>query len=566
MKKRQTLIVEFIADKTIFDSGDQKFVYVQAVEKLGPERIAKLNFVKGKSGKARAFPPVSQDKSVYLENGLQENDIAPVGNTGWYVNTKFSIGDKERNLKRFAAGLGVEIKVRTGPFREETKAVGTEKSMSLNTILYGPPGTGKTYNTVIYTVAIIEGKSYATVKKEAKADYQKVLKRFQAFRAAGRVEFVTFHQSYGYEDFIEGIRPDVEGDELRYDHVDGAFKRFCLRASDTVWGRRFDDAYGRFLEKIEDQPFELETSTGAKFRVQVNSKGNLTIFTGSEFKKNGALTRENLRRAVEAQTGFRYLKSYYRAVKDLLEKEYGLKKSEEAQAKSVNGLGKEPYVFIIDEINRGNVSRVFGELITLIEKSKRIGAIEEMRIALPYSQDGETFGVPGNLYILGTMNTADRSLAALDTALRRRFDFIEMMPDAEVVGAESKIPGVDIKRLFVALNSRIEYLIDREHQIGHASFLGLHSLSDLENCFRRNVVPLLQEYFFDDYAKIRLVLGDATYKRDKRECQFFRERKFDDNLFGGRPEGLEDEGVTYELQEAAFSDPNAYVGIYAPVK
>jgi len=161
------------------------------------------------------------------------------------------------------------------------------------------------------------------------------------------------------------------------------------------------------------------------------------------------------------------------------------------------------YILIIDEINRGNVSQIFGELITLIEEDKRLGGDEELSVRLPYSK--EEFRVPDNLYIIGTMNTSDRSVEALDTALRRRFSFIEMMTEPELLN--SNMQGIDLQQLLKTINERIEKLLDREHQIGHSYFLNIKDLEDLKQVFKDKIIPLLQEYFFGDYGKIGLVLG-----------------------------------------------------------
>lgn len=171
------------------------------------------------------------------------------------------------------------------------------------------------------------------------------------------------------------------------------------------------------------------------------------------------------------------------------------------------------YVMIIDEINRGNVANIFGELISLIEDDKRLGASEELCAELPYSHD--IFSVPKNVYIIGTMNTADRSVEALDSALRRRFTFKEMMPKAELVPEEN-----NVRSIFEIINQRIEVLKDREHQIGHSYFMGVENEDDLNDVFYDKIIPLLQEYFYGDYEKIQLVLGEGFVKKESESVKF----------------------------------------------
>lgn len=338
-----------------------------------------------------------------------------------------------------------------------------------NMILYGPPGTGKTYNTVKYAVAICEGKPLSEYDQ---IDYVDILRKYENYKAEGRIAFTTFHQSYGYEEFIEGIKPVlISGDsenkskDIQYDVMPGLFKSFCKIAS---------------MKWDEDE-------------------------------------------------------------------------------------GEEPCVFIIDEINRGNISKIFGELITLIEETKRADAEEAMETTLPYS--GETFSVPNNVYILGTMNTADRSIALMDTALRRRFDFEEMMPDSKVLsGVTIKDNGetLDVARMLDVINERIEFLYDREHTIGHAFFTKLidnPSFDVLADIFRLKVLPLLQEYFYEDYAKIQLVLGDNE-KSDPKFKFILDEKVKAKSIFKGNPEDIVDlPEKKYVIQDEAFEYIQSYIEI-----
>ena len=262
---------------------------------------------------------------------------------------------------------------------------------------------------------------------------------FKAFRTKGQIEFVTFHQSYSYEEFVEGIKPSVKNGTVIYETKNGVFKNLCKKA--------------------------------------------------------------------------------------------------------LEGKDK-PYILIIDEINRGNISKILGELITLIEPSKRIGADEGLQLTLPYS--GESFGVPSNLYIIGTMNTADRSIALLDTALRRRFEFVEMMPDSECL-KDKKISDsgntIELDRLLKSMNNRIEFLLDREHTIGHSYFMGVESIEDLRKVFKNKIIPLLQEYFYDDYAKIIAVLNDNEMIEEKKADEEILNIALNKDL-------VDSEKVVYEITES----------------
>lgn len=355
-------------------------------------------------------------------------------------------------LERFLDGISKEIKQEVINTKEEENDQFILPSV--NTILYGPPGTGKTYNSVKYVVGTIDEK----YSQDGTNTYNNYVKKINELKAAGQIAFTTFHQSYAYEEFIEGIKPvlgDIsEKNELSYKISDGIFKEFCKRAA--------------------------------------SDKSN-------------------------------------------------------------------KYVFVIDEINRGNISKIFGELITLIEDSKRAGEDEAMSVTLPYSQ--EEFSVPENVYILGTMNTADRSIALMDTALRRRFEFIEMMPKEELL-TDIVIDGIEVKKMLETMNRRIEALYDREHTLGHAFFMPLKNekkatINQLASIFTNKIIPLLQEYFYEDYEKIMLVLGIDTPNRDTKK---FISVKSNRNLF----KNIQNIDLipTYQINEKAFQIPDNYMTIY----
>ncbi len=505
---------------------------------------------------------------------------------------------------------------------EEQEADNAMTDVRLNTILYGPPGTGKTYHTVIYAVAIIENRELASVEAEP---YSDVLARYNEYKAQGRIEFTTFHQSFGYEEFIEGIRPVVSGDDetsdagdVQYSVQPGIFKRFCERAERPAAVATNDYGIGEnpsiwkvSLDGTGDNPIRSECLKKGHIRIGWDEYGesitDTTDFSqyGGRVVLNSFINRMQIGDivlscysastidAIGVVTGdcewhdeyprLKRLRKVNWIVKDIKENILSLNGGTSMTLASVYRMGnvsltdvyqlidkhnptaavaqpaQKNYVFIIDEINRGNISKIFGELITLIEESKRVGKPEGMTARLPNSQ--KPFGVPDNVYIIGTMNTADRSIATIDTALRRRFLFREMLPNPQVL-ADVMVEDLSISTMLNRMNQRIAVLYDREHTIGHAYFMKLRdnpTVETLAEIFRNNIIPLLQEYFYEDYEKIRLVLGDSL-KNDPEE-QFITVCENDyAALFGSVDIGLDDSN-TYEINDKAFGNIESYRSI-----
>jgi len=268
----------------------------------------------------------------------------------------------------------------------------------------------------------------------------------------------------------------------------------------------------------------LKTPTEKEFAISLNSKDNLSLFTGPNKNKQGTLTKENIQKQINGEVKFDGWEGYFKGVLNYLKSKYGYSEFETEPQK--------PYVLIIDEINRGNVSQIFGELITLIEEDKRLGNDEALMATLPYSK--ESFGVPPNLYIIGTMNTADRSVEALDAALRRRFSFEEMPPKPHLISTKGKLKGeyekignINLEKVLKTINDRIEKLLDKDHLIGHSYFMSVSTIKELQNAFQNKIIPLLQEYFFGDYGKIGLVLGEGFFETPEKATNNIFTKFFD---------------------------------------
>jgi 5-methylcytosine-specific restriction protein B len=410
-------------------------------------------------------------------------------------------------------------------------------NIPLNKILFGPPGTGKTYHTINHAVQIIENLTQEELELKY-PDRNQLTDQFNAYKQAGQIVFCTFHQSMSYEDFVEGMKPlepKEEGMNITYKVVPGLFRKICTEAKkkqehniligdDNVplTEEIFRELYYSYTEKLPDQKethsdIQLNTPEGYPFYLYKNSANSVVVKAGT-MKTNMSVSFNELSKVLFEDKDPTY-KSYEQKIIDDILKDKNFEKNQ------IDNSFKN-YVLIIDEINRGNTSQIFGELITLIEEDKRAGNEEELEIKLAYS--GDKFSVPSNLYIVGTMNTADRSVEALDTALRRRFSFEEIAPIPHLIKTEGKskesmgiVSEIDLVQLLTIINKRIEVLLDKDHLIGHSYFMKVKDIEDLKHTFYNQIIPLLQEYFFGDYGKIGLVLGLGFVKEQYTENSLF---------------------------------------------
>ncbi len=417
----------------------------------------------------------------------------------------------------------------------------------LNRILFGAAGTGKTFHTINHALSIIENKPLEVLEKE---DRTELKQRFDQYKAQGQIKFVTFHQSFSYEDFVEGIRAETNDvGKLTYDVKPGVFKEICdIAFNQNLSHSNIDEVITNFCNEIAEQPLQLKTKTGLTYEITYEGGKTLKCFLLESVNKGTySLSLDTIKKLLNGVKLETYgMPSYIKPIVSLLSDK--IKFSEEKQ-----DIEHKPYILIIDEINRGNISRIFGELITLIEDTKRQGAEEALSVTLPYSK--EEFSVPSNVYIIGTMNSSDRSLTGLDIALRRRFTFIEMPPKPELLN-EIEVEGLNIGELLKVINQRIEVLLDRDHCIGHANFMNLKKQPTLENLtliFKQKIIPQLQEYFFDDWSKINMVLnanGMLKPKAIERSVLF-------PNV-DSEPEGFFEEQKTWQLVDTAFDSITSF--------
>lgn len=569
-----------------FESNKKKYrdLFSQSIAEL-PEDLEWIDWYKSKS--------IGFKESFKLND---ENLFEKIFNALEYIDE--TIGDTIRSIMNTVPPSKEKLVNSNGNNSENMKS-------QLNQILFGPPGTGKTYNTINEALKIVDPTFYEKHVKEK--DRKKLTDRFKELLIKseddknGQIGFCTFHQSFSYEDFVEGIKPKTKDKSVYYDIEPGIFKRICESAEirnslDSIkksgvfsWT---DDSFkrARFF-KISLNNYE--NSNTKELYENFITNNSIALNLGYNFDYNKLTESEVVKKFKELglkesdshelnsfihllkknnyviiSTDNKYINAIGKVTGDYeytstssincnhLRKVEWLIKDEKIPIEEIYSLGdlgektisaideekikpdfftnkgqdiidnsnseEKKYVLIIDEINRGNVSSIFGELITLIEKDKRAGCPEELEIILPYSK--EPFKVPKNVYIIGTMNTADRSIEALDTALRRRFSFTEKPPKPELIkteGLSGELKGivkvivngvekdVDLESLLIKINTRLEKLIDKDHKIGHSYLLKVNSEETLKASFRNEIIPLLEEYFFGDYGKIGLVLGNT---------------------------------------------------------
>lgn len=513
----------------------------------------------------REVKELFQPKNQWLDKAMKQLRYAYMPSANW---TFAQIPNEDIdwvNQKLFIPYYNVQLVSDEEPNQDEEETPTTIKESSImdpqNMILYGPPGTGKTYASITHAVAIIEETDFETINADERDE---VRLRFDKYVAEGQIVFTTFHQSLGYEDFIEGIKPIPPGEalteNLQYKVKDGIFKTLAFNAAFSLaqelekpvdgYLKSFDLIYDAYISSISERldtgkPVNLASKNDSKLIVEsISEYGNLLVkhrqdtraYTVSKkrlAKLDAAFPNldevNNIYNAFGSVIGGSNASAYWAVLSDIREQDpvkieapldaydYDAMKAmvQSIPVRDFEKANGKPFVLIIDEINRGNIAQIFGELITLIEKDKRMGCSEGLRISLPYSEDD--FGVPHNLHIIGTMNTADRSVEALDTALRRRFSFKHLAPLPTLL--ETTEEGVDLELMLTAINERLTILKDSDHTIGHAWLMENGVEKDVEwlkRVFKDKILPLLQEYFYGDYEKIGMVLGEPFFEEIKQ--------------------------------------------------
>lgn len=573
--------------KQVIDNNIKPETYNQCIKltNAGPQLLTQIIFI--------CNPNVYYSLDEINQNYLKNNGIKFSLESSYDSFIDFQLKAKQINPIPYVFSIKAYIETDKQHYKNENQNGDNNMKQPLNQILYGPPGTGKTYNTITYAVAAVENKDIETVKNEP---YDKVKQRYDSYKLNKQIEFITFHQSYSYEEFVEGIKPYIpewgedKEQDVKYVGKDGIFKNICDKAKNIKntniahdynfenmsfyklwlsdpgvyeyckenncvslsWAGEFDFTECTNTDMIKEKiPNDYQQKNTARSQLDIfKNRIDQDLKQGKDVIVIVPESKTSIRAIGKIVGAYEYSQeieniSHKRKVewiKTDISVPYDSVYSATLQTPAIsrmiseqfkkenfmdlinnkNTIKSENCVLIIDEINRGNISKIFGELITLIEEDKREKIIEDnkkyntIKVKLPYSN--QMFSVPNNLYIIGTMNTADRSIALLDTALRRRFDFEEMMPDLSLLDGKSvELDGdnIDLQKLLEKLNKNIceKGDLDKNHQIGHAYLINVDDKEKLRRAFLNKIYPLLEEYFYDEEDKIKKVLdytGDLS--------------------------------------------------------
>lgn len=533
--------------------GFRGFVENDSINKMEYFQIG--NSKKNYTEETELFEDVSKDLDLLIP--IIDNEL-----DNFKTNKPQFIGDKiSSNLfdelimgldKRMQKHSGNKEHLGTIPLFEENVQMEPEKEqpeikMSLNQILYGPPGTGKTYKLQTQFVDKFVVTNKNKTKEEFISETIKSLSLWQVLtlillEGEATVPTIKNHKYIQYKLSISksnsfgqniwaALQMHTVEESKTVSYTNRTKPLFLNKREDAVWyieesNKDLISDIVDLYEKIKTYKDVVVAENNWKFSTFHQSMSYEDFIEGIKPVLSGHDSGGDVKYHIEKGIFYKCCDEAARlagflSLKDALDN-YTKEKRKEQFSKA------NAFAMFIDEINRGNIAAIFGELITLIEDDKRLGE-NEIIVELPYSK--EKFGVPPNLYIIGTMNTADRSVEALDAALRRRFSFIEMMPNSDLIrtngiAPDGKIGDIDLVEVLHVINKRIEILLDKDHQIGHSYFLSVATEDDLRGVFKNKMIPLLQEYFFGDYGKIGLVLGNGFIDSKPKENNVFA--KFSD--------------------------------------
>ncbi len=554
-----------IASKAKIQPGDKFLIWQKAKVKA----CYAIGTILSKASKQK---PEKEELSFFKEKPKVANRAKiQVDINLWNAPLSIEEFDQKTNVTAPLKSRAATVEVTEDQYQEVIETLAKNRQMlppnrpigyPLNMILHGPPGTGKTYHTVNYTLGILENKTLSELAKETR---ESLRHRFEEYMEEGMVHMVSFHKNYKYEDFIESAESSVrpETGEMAA-HEDGIFKYICLEAKrsmvETMVSKMniqeikidFNALYKAFLQHIQSADFKYFISKrGIKSYLHKIARGTNILVRPEKSFSVYTLTKarvkkiykhfahpdqiENIENEIASVLGGQNAALYFAVLMELKRFEYQYlgKLAEEKQELDVDDdeisayqlelsqkvlTESKKFVIIIDEINRGDIAAIFGELISLIEENRREGGVEMTTIVLPYSKT--LFSVPPNVYIIGTMDSS-AGFEQIDSALRRRFKFIEMEPQASIIrqqGFSPIVEGIDLAALMNTINQRINLLLGANKRIGHTYFLEIMSINDLKSAFAYEIIPLLKDYFNGDMNKLALVLGESFFTSIDLEC------------------------------------------------